>query len=251
MAQSQSAVRAFDESGHVSDDKAPVLVERYHAEVRGECRKRIVGDLGLRSRDPGYQGGLPGVGKANQSDIGEQLEFETEVLLFAVFAGLHLARCAIGGCREMRVAQTAASALRHQHAVARVRQIRDELRLRRQLARAVEHESSHRDGEFQVMAAAARTVGPFAVTAALGRKFRMKAEVDEGVQVRAGDDVDRAAVSAVASAGTAARDIFLSPEGQTAAAAVSCRDVDVYFVDEHLIIWPSGHFVIWSSGRTG
>ena len=63
--------------------------------------------------------------------------------------------------------------------------------------------------------------------------------------MRAGDDVDRAAVAAVAAARAAARHELLAAERQAAASAVSGRDVDVDFVDEHrnLVIgdWRSGN----------
>ena len=51
--------------------------------------------------------------------------------------------------------------------------------------------------------------------------------------VAAGDDVDRAAVAAVAAVGAAARDELLAAEAQAAVAAVAGSDVDVDFVDEH------------------
>jgi hypothetical protein len=71
------------------------------------------------------------------------------------------------------------------------------------------------------------------VLTALGRELWMKAEVDEGVDVRAGDDVDRAAVTAVAATRPAARDELLAAERQAAAPAVTRFDVDFYFVDEN------------------
>ena len=61
----------------------------------------------------------------------------------------------------------------------------------------------------------------------------MEAVVDEGVGVRAGDDVDRAAVAAVAAARAAARHELLAAERQTSASAIACRDVNVDFVNEH------------------
>jgi hypothetical protein len=79
------------------------------------------------------------------------------------------------------------------------------------------------------------------VLAALGRELGMKAEVDEGVDVRAGDNVDRAAVPAVAAARAAARDELLAAERQTATPAVARFDVNVDFVDEN---------TLYSSGRT-
>ena len=75
--------------------------------------------------------------------------------------------------------------------------------------------------------------------AALGVELGMEAEVDQGVDVRAGDDEDRAAVAAVAAARAAARDELLAAERQAAAPAVAGFDVDVDFVDEHewMVIW--------------
>ena len=48
-----------------------------------------------------------------------------------------------------------------------------------------------------------------------------------------GDDVDGAAVAAVAAVGAAARDELLAAEAEAAVAAVAGGDVDVDFVDEH------------------
>jgi hypothetical protein len=73
------------------------------------------------------------------------------------------------------------------------------------------------------------------VLAALGREFRMKAEVNEGVDMGAGDDVDRAAVTAVAATRPAARDELLAAERQTPAPAVPRFNVNVDFVDENTL----------------
>ena len=49
-----------------------------------------------------------------------------------------------------------------------------------------------------------------------------------------GDQIDRAALAAVAAVGTAARDELFAAEAERARAAVAGRDVDVDFVDEHV-----------------
>ena len=51
--------------------------------------------------------------------------------------------------------------------------------------------------------------------------------------MRAGDDVDGAAVAAVAAVGAAARDELLAAEAQAAGAAVRRPHEDVDLVDEH------------------
>ena len=64
----------------------------------------------------------------------------------------------------------------------------------------------------------------------------MKPVVDERVRVGAGDDVDRAAVTAVAAARSTARDALFAAERETSASAVAGRDVNVDFVDEQFFI---------------
>ena len=98
-------------------------LERDDAEIRRERGERVVGDLRPRGRDARDQRGLAGVREADQADVGEQLQLEPEVLLFAGLAGLRPARRAVGGRREARVAAAAAAALRDQHALAFVGEI--------------------------------------------------------------------------------------------------------------------------------
>ena len=73
------------------------------------------------------------------------------------------------------------------------------------------------------------------MSAALRRELRMKAEIDQGVDMRAGDDIHRPAVTAVATAGAAARDELLAAERETTASAGTRFNVDVDFVDEQVI----------------
>src|SRR5262249_6022414 len=91
--------------------------------------------------------------------------------------------------------------------------------------------------ELEVGAAVPRTVRAHAVLAALSGKLGMEAEVDQRVDVRAGDDEYRTAVTTVAAARPAARNELLAAEGQTALSAVPGFDVDVDLVDEHLLDW--------------
>ena len=68
---------------------------------------------------------------------------------------------------------------------------------------------------------------------ALGLEFGMKAVVDEGVQVLAGDEVDGPAVATVAAARPAPGDELLAPESDTPAPAVSGSYAGVDFVNKH------------------
>ena len=93
-------------------------LRRDDAEVRRQRRERVVGDLRPRRRDARDQRRLAGVREADQADVGEQLQLEPQVLVFAGLARLHLARRAVGGRREPRVAHAAAAAAGDEHALA-------------------------------------------------------------------------------------------------------------------------------------
>ena len=73
---------------------------------------------------------------------------------------------------------------------------------------------------------------PFAVRAVAGSEDLLEAVVEERVEVGVGDEVDRAAVAAVAAVRAAARHELLAAEAHGAAPAVAGRDVDVDFVDK-------------------
>jgi len=77
------------------------------------------------------------------------------------------------------------------------------------------------------------------VLAAFAFELGVEAEVDQRVDVWAGDEIDGAAVPPVAAARAAARDELLAAERETAAPAVACFDVDVDFVDENCVT-PAG-----------
>ena len=69
--------------GHVGDDEAAIVAQRHDAEVGRERRERVVGDLRTRRGDPRDQRGLAGVGESDQADVGNQLQLQPKLLLFA------------------------------------------------------------------------------------------------------------------------------------------------------------------------
>jgi hypothetical protein len=78
-AESGAFGRALDHAGDVGDDKAVVAGSiADHAEVRIQRRERIVCDLRRRRRHRANERGLAGIRKAEQADIGQQLEFEAQ-----------------------------------------------------------------------------------------------------------------------------------------------------------------------------
>ena len=110
-AEAGAEMRAFNESGHVGDDEGllvGLLADGDDAEIGLEGGEGIVGDFGFGGGDAGDEGGLAGVGIADEADVGEELEFEAVVALLAGAAELVLARAPGGrrwrsaGCRVRR-----------------------------------------------------------------------------------------------------------------------------------------------------
>ena len=119
----------------------------------------------------------------------------------------------------MRVAESAASALRQQHALAHHRQVRDLVELAGLGILPVDQRADG-NGDLEILAAAAGAQRAGAVAAALRLVVGIEPEVDERVAVRIGDRVHGAADAAVAAIGSAARDELLTAEAERAAAAV-------------------------------
>ena len=230
-AQAGAFVGAFDQAGDVGDDEADFIclfADDHHAEIRLQGGEGIVGDFRARGGNTGNQRGLADVGKADQADIGQELEFETEDAFFAGASIFVLARGLMRGGGEAGVAAATASAMGDDDALIGAGKVPDFL-----AGFFVVDDGADRDLENDVDAFASGAVGAFAVASALGFVFRVKAEVDERVVTLAGFHDDVATLAAVAAGGAAARDKFLAAKGQTAVAAVAGFDSDCGFVDEH------------------
>ena len=100
----------------------------------------------------------------------------------------------------MCVAEPAAAALCNQDTIAGMREVGDQPWRNVRRAGVVVDQRADRDLDFQVLAVSAGAVGAFSVPAARRFELGMEPEIDEGVDVRARDDVDRTAMAAVAAA---------------------------------------------------
>jgi len=108
VAQAAARMRALDQPGDVGQDKI-VVVDHDHAQHRHQCRKRVVGDLGLGRANYREQGGLAGVGHADDAGIGDELELQAQPVFLARLAVLGDARGLVGGAFEDRVAAATAA----------------------------------------------------------------------------------------------------------------------------------------------
>src|SRR5690606_11902568 len=200
---------------------------------------RVVGDLRRRRRDRADQGALAGIGKAQQADVGQQLQLQPQLALLARQTRQGLARSAVGRALALHVAEAALATLGHQLAVAMRGHVADHL-----VGTDVGDHGADRNGDDQVLAGLAVHLPAHAVLPALGAELALVAEVDQGVEVLAGPQPYAAVIAAIAAVGPAERDELLAPETDAAVAAVACADLDFGFVYEF-------HGVMVSIGRAG
>ena len=223
-------VRTFDEAGHIGNDERPVPRQSHDPEVRNQRGERVVGDLGARCRDPRDHGRLAGIRKPHQPHVGEQLEVEPQVLLFTRKARLRLARRPVGRRGEPRVAPSAVPALGDHDLLAVIGHVRDLHELT--IVPSLVHDRADGNVQGHIRAALAGPQRTLALLTLAGREQPLEPEVQQRIQVGAGDDEDRAAAAAVPAIGTPARYELLAPEAHRSRAAVAGLYANVDFVDK-------------------
>jgi hypothetical protein len=218
----------LDDPGDIRHHHRAPFGQLDDAEVRLEGGERVVGDLGSRRRHRGEQRALAGVGLADESDIGDQLELELDATLDAGPAGLVLARHLVGGGSEGGVAPAAAAALCDDAAVAGLQQLAQEL------ARVgIPHHGARRNAQHHVITRGTLLILPLPVLATLRLILLLVLVVEQGRQVGIGDQHDVPAVAAVAAIGATAGHVLLAAEGQATVPTVAALYVDDRVIDEH------------------
>jgi hypothetical protein len=230
VAQPVAFVRPFDQSGHVRRDEGSIARQPDDAEVGRQRGEGIVRDLRLRGGDARDDRRLAGVREADDADIGKELQLQPQILLFAGKSGLRAAGRAVGGRRVARVALAAEAALRDEDRIPLRGQVGDEHVL---VAPLFEDLGPDRHFQRDVRARLAAPRGAFALRAVAGFEHFLESEIEQGIEVGAGDEINAAAVAAVAAVRPAARHELLAAEAEGPLAAVPGRDVDFYFVYKH------------------
>ena len=83
----------------------------------------IIGDLGLRRRGRRKEGGLAGIGQADEAGVGDQLQPQPDPPLLALEAGIGAAGRLVGGGLELGVAEAAIAAFEQPDALAHLGQV--------------------------------------------------------------------------------------------------------------------------------
>ena len=210
--------RAFDQARDVGEDEFAVLVP-HHSELRGERGKGVIANLGFGVGDLVDEGRLARIGQPEQARVGEQLEPQPDIHLAAQFAGLVLARGAVGAGLVRSVAASAHAALEQHDFLPDLGHVEQH-----RLAVVVEHLRAERNLDHQILAGCTGAVLAHPGNAALGFEVLCVTEVDQGVEPGDRFKNDVAAAPAVTAVGPAIFDVHFAPERHLTGAALARAD---------------------------
>src|SRR3989449_7316614 len=105
---------SFDEPGDIGDHEAAIDPDTNHPEIRMQGGERVVGNFGAGSGDGANEGGLSGIGKSQQSNIGKHLQLELEPAMLAGLAGSRFSWRAVGARFEIDIAEAPFASPREQ-----------------------------------------------------------------------------------------------------------------------------------------
>src|SRR5205807_4816790 len=120
------------------------------------------------------------------------------------------------GGGEVLIAASALAPARRGEALTRMREIVEPL-----AGHFIVHHGAHRNLDFDGAALGAGSIAAFAVTSASRFVLRVKAKLEESIDVLAGYKDDVAAAPSIAAAWAAARNVLLATKGQAAVAAIA------------------------------
>ena len=143
----------------------------------------------------------------------------------ALFA---LARCPVGRRLEMGVAVSPATAMRHDHLIAGVLQVAQQM-----TTVAIANQGPGRNLDDQIRAAAPEAIGTLAVLAALCLPMALMGKMREVRMPFGRADDHAAAMTPIAAVGASARCIFLPPKAHAAVAASPSSHKNRHPIDKH------------------
>jgi hypothetical protein len=225
--ESGSLMGALDETRYVGNHKRPSLREAHRAQVRDKGGEWVVGDLGAGGRDSGNEGGLAGVGEADEARLGEEFQLESDMPFLSWSSFLGKARSLSTRSGEVHVPLPAVSTTSQHIAIPVVGEITEDL-----AAIPVSHLGPYRDEEGQIRAAFSCLL----LTAAMGTSGRsevsLEVKIEEGLLGMCGLEDHITALAAVTAVGTAARHESFTSEAHAPITTISAPNVNIDLVDE-------------------
>ena len=215
MAQTNAIGSTFDQAGDIGADKALFRANAHNAQNGGQRGKVIVCNFGACRADGADQGGLAHIGEADQANVRDHFQFQSQVHILTGQAGLGKARDLTGGGGKAGITPTAAAAFGHNN-----RGIAGKIRHDQAGLGFFQHGAAgHADD--QVVSVLAFLAGTAAIFAIGGGILALITEIHQGGQVWVRLEHDVAAAAAIAAVRAASRDELFAVEADRAIAALA------------------------------
>ena len=227
QSQSASLGCALDDAGNVGHDEGTSVAVGHDAERGFEGGEGVVGKLGAGIGERADQRRLTGVGEADQTDIGEELQFQDHHHFLHGLAGLGVARCLVGGGAKLEVAQSAASAFEQHHDLSVFDDIAEIF-----TGFGIVGHGAGRYFNVPICAVAAVAAAFAAVAAVAGKNVAVIAQVEQGPVVAIAAAVDITPTPTIATVGAAEGLVFGAVHVHRTAAALTGATVDFDVVYE-------------------
>jgi len=219
---------ALDQTRDISQDEVPFVHGQY-AEVGYFGREGIGGYFWPGVGEPIQEGGFPGVGETNETDIGQNLDFHLQPPDIARLSRQGPSGGLIGGRLEMDVPPSAVSALKVQESAFVPTEIPDKFSRIRIL-----DDGSRGHGDHHILPMPPVALGTFSVTAVLGVEFLLVPKMRQGPQVSPDLEDGVPSPSAVAAGGASHGGELLPAEGNATVSAVARGYFYYCFIGEFL-----------------
>ena len=245
VAESRPGVGPFDEAGDVGHGEGLLVPDGHHAQVGVLGGEGVVGDFGMSPGEPAEERGLPGVRFANDPDVGDDLEFESDSPLFALLARLKFAGGAVGGGFEVVVPPPPPASLGDHHAVAQGRQV-----LQHMTALGVADDGAWGDLDDHIFGTAPLLVRAFARATIVAPPVLVPGERGQVIDVGGGLDDDAASGTAIASTGPPLGNLVFAAEADAAISTIAPFYIESDPVKKHGAVSRAGGSAKWVPERT-
>ena len=185
---------ALDDARNVGHHEGLPVAIGHDAERGLHRREGIACNLRPRTRQGTEQRALSRIGKAHETHVGKQLEFQDNGSLLHRFAGLSIARSLIGRGREVLVAHAAPTALEEHHDLPVVGHVAEVFaRL------GIINDGAARDINVTVLAIGARASARTSVASMSCKDMTLEAKMQQSPVVVIPSQIDMASTPAVAA----------------------------------------------------
>ena len=217
MAEARTLGGPGNQPRDIRKDRAISAGATHYPEVGHQGGEGVIGNLGPRRREHRDQGALAGIGQANDSHLGQQLQLELELPLLPIASLGEFLRRAVAIAQVVGIAQSAAATDGHQQTLALLGEIPQEdvgsgiadLRATGDL--------DHQGGP----TGTGGLVGPSTPTIVSGKEA-LVLEIQQGLKVGVSLQPDIPAPATVTAGGAACGNVFLTAKSGYSIAAASC-----------------------------